>query len=486
MRFKGEALTAALEAEVGRIEAAHPLWRYQGKPREDHDVWFEVGSGLRTDFSSQTLGELEDVELHQVLEGHASNREGLLNEWRLLVGRDPDRGIGQLRRLAGGQWKPRDAAEATLLALASAELTEEQKRAAIELVNNDLNNVTLTFPNVLPDVLSRIAPGATGDLRDAVLEIANQLTTALAAATSTEETDRDYLGRALNRPAGRLAIAVLETVGVLDRDGGLSEDVRRTLERLIELPGANGRFARTIIASRVASYFDFSCLEDATATWQGFLWQPWLTERTWRALEPTVLEACRHASALGNDHDRRLFGQLIGLASVDGWLDPVRGREFLRSSDDEVRAGVGESWQSSLAGAADRAESLWQDEIEPWFRSGWPKEHGLRGVSTSLALAGAVLETGGAFPAAVQAVKDVLTQVGEHVGSILDEINEKGLAARFPKGVIELANVLVPDALQHWHVAALRRLLDQAVSTDSDLATHADYLRLRDTELRTP
>lgn len=498
LRFIGEALTPALEQEWSRLQSVLG-WRYEGTEREDHDYWIEVSSGVPTDLKVDDLARLDDEKLWDVLTNHESNREGLLHEWRQLVARQPSIGVAHLEHLSRAAWMPRDSGQSTLLALATAGSTDEWRTRAVKIVMSDRETLVSIFSDILPDVLRHVARPWPDALAEDILNLCRMLVDVYLQKPAGDQPEADYVSRALNRPSGRLVEVVFNIIGTVEKDQGLPEQALSVLERLISMPGMHGRLARAMAASRVAPLllaapewasrvliprFDFVNVEDARAAWQGFLWQPWLSERVWRALEPHVLGACRHASSLGDPHDRGRLGQVIGWAALEGWLAPDLGRSCLRALDDEGRAGLIVFWQTSLSGAADRAPALWRDQIAPWLQSAWPKEPRLRGPSVSRQLACAAVDAGLSFPDAVKAICSLITEIGDGVDVVLRKMSAASVVLRYPRATVDLLNGLTPDRISEWIVPDMTATLDQARSADGSIEQDPAYRRLREVVLR--
>ena len=125
----------------------------------------------------------------------------------------------------------------------------------------------------------------------------------------------DWLARAINHPAGELALVLLQLMS-LDRstDGHLDVERRPGIERVIEEPSENGGYARALFASQlhfllsvdrswtlvtVLPWFDRS--RDplvAQQAWDGFL--------TWGRLDPDIASLLLPAYKLWFGHEAEL------------------------------------------------------------------------------------------------------------------------------------------------------------------------------------
>lgn len=154
--------------------------------------------------------------------------------------------------------------------------------------------------------------------------------------------------------------------GKLERNQGISEDIRTRLELLLTMTTEVSRLARVIVASRLVllhyldsswtrerliPFFSWSQPKEAAGAWQGFLWSGTINPSLWEDLKGHFLDIfdhLEHASA-----SMRHLGVLLLVVSIESpealnMEEVLRG---LRRLDDDGRHEAARWLKKKLEGA---------------------------------------------------------------------------------------------------------------------------------------
>jgi hypothetical protein len=129
-----------------------------------------------------------------------------------------------------------------------------------------------------------------------------------------------------------------------------------------------------------------------------------------------------------------------------------------------------------LDGAGDRAPTLWREKIGPWIQDVWPPENDYRTEAESVALSRAAIQSGEAFPDAVEAVIDYLIPVGR-IGNVVHPLLEKGLSTREPESsLLLLSKIIGPDTVGGRQAGSC---LNQIEESAPAIANKPEFARLQ-------
>lgn len=492
----GPKLYGEGRVRLRRLVKHHPEWQLSGTWKDDFPIWTESFSGHRSDFSPEELLARGDEDLVRILVEHEQNREGLLDAWGLAACKDPNRSLRLL-----GLMLDRGMLDAPILAHALGGL---DKAVSIEPVARAFLDLIMRTPDALLDgvvwecsyAIRTLAEQALGESRLRLLSVWDRLLTAANKVKSSAERDR--LSVALNHPAGVLSEALLRQIQPRqDVDHGIPLDVRGRLERLLLEEAEASRLGRVIIASRLGllskldadwvrsqliPHFSWSRPDEATGTWQGYLWSPWVHPSLWAALKPHFLESFNHVGSLG-DASRHLASLLASVA-IDGQdlVSHDEARRCLRGLDHAGRAAIAFWISRKVLGAGDRAPTLWVERIGPWLNQAWPREPGLRSGETAEKFAWAVMHTHSVFPGAVEDILPILCPI-ERGHIILDGLMKQGIVADHPASALALVRAITPDDPTPWY-GPLSAFLRAVEGADPGVRSRRDFLELSEIALK--
>lgn len=421
------------------LRLTYPQWKIAEGEQAHFSSWMESGSGLETDRSPRELEDLSGNDLINALRAPGDEREGRLMAWGQVVSTRPGRGIGLLYALGndpqvgdGAIW--RDTLNGLRDSMARATVARRVLRALIDAPDNVIraDDLLWTTSDTI-EIVSKRSPLPMA--QEDVLRLWDRVFDAALAADGDPPDNDDWVGRAINRPVGRLASALLNLTfkDGLKAGAAFPEKFRSRLTRLTQRRPLGLRYARTILASRLLylfaidpdwtvnnllPFFDWQQSEDdAASVWSGYGWTPRINVDLWLALSPFFYDIFDEPRLQRLDHARGTVSQLLMAAGVDFSETDVpteksrRAIKGMNSSDREAAvawlanylAGPELSDKAPPAGseAPRRADLVWRDKIAPWLRRVWPRDGALVEPVTAEKFARLAVATQATFPDAV-------------------------------------------------------------------------------------
>jgi Domain of unknown function (DUF4020)/SIR2-like domain len=382
-----------------RVQAEHP--EFEERPHPDLTVsWSESGTvGPQPPMTAENL--------HQLIEANAGgavaellrheyarspvdnpNWNGALTVLAEVVGDWPGDGFAVLD--ADGGDHP-DIIRAVIRGWAAATLDDVTPSSIMErLARMDLSAVADDIARLLFEGGRSEATPTEWQRISASRDLAAAVWAAVPGGMPDPEVD-DWLGRAINHPAGRLAQFWVRAVAGDWRDAGerwsgLSSGTRDQLEVLLTGDDERTALAEVIFASHLHFFFaaDLDWCEDrvlplldwvepvrARRSWDGFLlWGRWNDQMLAAGLLTQYLAGAKHIEEFTDELRRQLSLHLAGVA-VSSEVDPITTgwvRTFTTSVDTEVRT----EWMHQVGWLlrempAEAVEHQW----ERWMRRYW-------------------------------------------------------------------------------------------------------------------
>ncbi|WP_102869060.1 SIR2 family protein [Pseudovibrio exalbescens] len=316
---------------------------------------------------------------------------------------------------------------------------------------------------------------------------------------------KNAIGRTGLLASGRLVRAPLDAsqpaMGL-----GLPKAYRKRLNKLMKANGREGLLARVWLAHMLNYLYSIDpewagqnlmdrlmwAHPEAGALWQGYAKQRISRTEIFNRLKPAMFQALEERTLGDND----LYNILVRLINVAIWkrcgkgagfeLEEAelkraltRGPEGLRRDASRVLWRCMGDLRQGSDGEMLPPSAVWSDVVGPLFSRIWPLDANLRDEDTSANLVNMVLETGEAFPSAVDVVSVYLTpyQLGTISSSLRLDERHDALVKTHPRDFLRLASVLInPDA--HPVPRDLRQLLDDCVAADESVKQEDAYGRL--------
>jgi hypothetical protein len=422
---------------------------------------------------------------------------GDLRKWQSVVASQPSRASRLLGHVAEmGQW-PAGLWESLLQGFITAKLSAQEWPqfigALLSAPDALYEQLGHQIAWLLHDVASILASDADGNF----WRLWNRVQPH-AFRKDEAELAKDPITRAINIPAGLLTQAILDRLAV-GHPRSASEIPDTLWAKLAELSDGTSRthtYARIVLASRLAwlhtlnaewveqhllRFFDWEQSAEASAIWQGYLWQARVTPELWKVIKTDFLLALHEKQRLGAFEEQ--ISTLFGYVCIDqpDWLSTEETRNALRVTDAKGRAAISRVVFRHLEGAADKCEDMWRTLVGPWLDRSWPKDRALVDPHSALNLALAAVHTGGAFESAVDLVGPFLTG-SENYSRVVDHLLKTIHPEESPAAVLRLLGVV--DTAWIWPDRNLRDLLKRLLAAEPGLADDHRFRRLDEYLLR--
>lgn len=496
MREFGWTFTPEAQEQLATLSEQYPEWHLQLGDRDEFPTWMESGWGYETEFSVDQLRSMDVAELGQTLLETQQNREGLLDLWREVARKDPDKAIQVLKSLGEEAHWVEDIWHSALNGFGGEKIYLKSWHD----LSPDLVGAPDGFYAVATRPLSWWLRDVTKSLKveeEGSYWLLWDRLICIAGEQALENMD-DPVSKAINAPAGLLTESLLDRIWARKpiAGEGFDETIKKRITQLTKGEESGYMLCRVILASRLQvlfaidqewcrsnllQYFDWEKSREARQVWEGYLWTPRINPDLLAAIKKDMLRALAQKDQLG-DHARQLC-QLFMISSLefpDGFTHKEI-REAVRNTDSKGRAELADTLRRRVAEAGKESASFWANRAEPWIDSLWPKDRALMDTSTSKAFALASIAAGNAFERAVKTILKYVVRVNDPslVVHQLEsaKINEEPIAIVYPKSVLQLLDSIIADDAK-WPSQEWRAVLDQIAQADTSLRDSVSYRRL--------
>jgi hypothetical protein len=493
-------------AAIAQAQAEHPDFGKREHP--DFDSWSETGvRGYTPPMPVEDFHALLHRDRTAALDKLTEFKEVRFSidkpSWddavslvRQVVGANPEDGFVLLGPDAD---LDHDLIGATIRGWASGELADEVAQRVIDWLSTpDLDQ--------WGDEIARLLAGHGGTERrtewhrfDVARELARDIARRLADEPVPADTS-DWLGKAINAPAGLLAEFWLHAIAYdwnSDRDNwtGLDTYSRGAIEELLHRDDLHGALAEVIIASQLHFFFaadrdwcqtnvlpllGWDNPDHARRTWDGFLfWGRWTDQLLEAGLLRHYLNTARHIDVFRDEIHRQLAEHLAGVALYSE-IDPLTWTaEFTAITPESERV----EWLNQIAWMLDRLDAdARQQQWNRWMRDYWARR--LDSIPSRLtteeasALAGWVVHLDGAIDDAVDLAVAAPAGLEQH-GNVLHDLSKH--VQRAPAAYARLlAHLLTGTNPPFWDCHYLQGIVVQLRSR----ADEEDVRRIREQGLR--
>ena len=316
----------------------------------------------------------------------------------------------------------------------------------------------------------------------------------LALEYELEEDYEDVVGRAINHPVGLATEALLHRWYRTDpkNNEGLADEMRLRFTRLCNTEVLSLSLGRVLLAANVISLFrvdpewtiqfvlplfkwgDFEA--EARLAWAGFLWSPRLYGPFMEVLKPAFLDTVNHYDQLGREGEQ--YASMLVFVGLDR-RDFFRSQELALATRALPRKALEHGAKTifrAVDSAGDQRSDYWRNRGAPYMELIWPRSHDANSATISENLARACIAAGDAFKEALEQIRFRL-QTLEYSEEVAHALHGAELDTRFPKGALELLDLIVGDEAQgdfRGLEACLRAIRD----TETELVEDHRFRRL--------
>ena len=313
--------------------------------------------------------------------------------------------------------------------------------------------------------------------------------------------DLDFVGRseiltrAMNTAAGKYAGAALKRVQTATKQTPVSEGHLRILNGIAgDESGSSGllilvfrlnwlyehapEWTEQRILSRMR--WDDGASTDQSAERVRALWEVTavagpLSPDLVRALGSDLWTAVRRHQELEHGDDLVRFFIYLSISGQPELIDENDSRELARIVVRNKPRQVGVALGEVLKRNPGPADATWRQVVRPWLEKYWPKERALNTALSSTALVNVIMETGDAFPDAVEWANGYVTALNDQqIGTVW---YHKGVWKSHPRATLALLHRIVPSkGVDPWARSSLTdilkglRAVDPTVPHDSRFA----------------
>lgn len=508
LKAAGKRLSATSITLLREIAERHPQWRPSSGDRDDFHIWSETRVGPEGDVSLlKNVPDEKLVEEALRIESEQSFDQGEL--WRLFCSSDPDRAFrGLLAEAEKGIWSAY-AWRSLLWAIGESfegELKAEIADAILDMPGTALGELADTVVNWIR-IHRAFLDGQPRDGDSRLWPLWDRLSHLVyCGSTPADPRAEDPLTEALNRPGGTLAWTLVDHLAAANPAPGAGlGDLEARFTQISRADGEAGLLGRVYFASTL-SYLhaiapDWTEAEmlprfqedhpEALAMWKANAYDRMGSAVLFNALKAPML-AILPRPELSDERAGSLSSRLLEVlvrhqagAGLEYKLTPAEVRDLLTVGPARLREHI--AWQlwhlqsDDVRGEDPMAAKgkRWRKLVGPIFERIWPLDGRLRTERASRHLVGMVMETGNAFPEAVDSVVDVLSPYElyslQHTFRL--ETAHTELIERHPRAIVKLINALIDPSL-HRVPRDLRELLDDCQYHDPEIIDDPTFLRL--------
>jgi hypothetical protein len=475
----GGGLSRESTVLLAEIAARNPKWQPSSGDRDDFHSWHEMRSGPSG--HPELLAGIADEAL--VTEAMRIQRERRFEEgdiWRVFCDADPDRALRGLGTEAGnGRW---DAEAWRYLIWAANDKGDAEFQFA-------LADLLLAMPDaplveLLPAATSwlqrkhDVLAGATQPGGSRFLPLWDRFASLAFPAgeeggINTKDATDDLVTESLNSPGGVLAWALLDALSSPgpEADSLLGSDFTPRFDKAVAAGGRAGLLARVYLI-RFIAYFDAidpTWTEqqltprlswdhpEALALWRSYAHGEIGSSRLFNALKPAMLAAFERKQ-LADDEFEGIISKLLSVCiwhqrgeSPEYDLTGAELKRALTVGPPAARRNTSWNFWRMMADPertpADKA-ARWREIVGPLFRDIWPLDADLRSKGTTRNFVNMALESGEAFPEAVDAILDFLIpyELYQIAHSLRLDDKHDHLVKDYPRAFLRLANALIDPA----------------------------------------
>ena len=301
----------------------------------------------------------------------------------------------------------------------------------------------------------------------------------------------DLLTDALNHAAGKLAEAALARLWKYEpRTGsGLPAGVRHYFDAIGTDPA--GHLGRVMLAQRLHYLFaidpDWTGQHliarlgpvnsaEARALWSAYGWSPSVGPDLLQAFKEPFLGMLCDGAALGR-RERNLTSLFMAIClESPNSLTAQETRRVVESMSEEALRTTLTSIGNRLTGDGDERARIWREKAQPWLREYWPRAAAKNSSGTSLAMLELIVESGDAFPDAVDWSLPYLRPLEGHG---LFRLGRNGQASQFPNSMLEILDAVTDENVLPAHQKhSLLEVLDEMGAAKPALRGEARFQRL--------
>ncbi len=488
MTKAGAALGSISEARLNELSTRYPRWQLAADERDEFPYWMGDGS----EWGKSVATPRRRRELIDWIKKHPGTDLWHKDDWRQRCRDNFATTACVLCALArDGVW-PTDRWREALQAWPEEKLIKRSWRYMAPVLANAPDDIVELLDHDISWWLRAIATAFDGH-EALFLGFCRRL----LASDGQEGVDSDDpVMRAINHPVGRVTEALLRWWyrRSLEDGQGLPDELKPIFTGICDPQTGKFRHGRVLLAAHAIALFrvdrdwatqhllplfDWQRSEaEARAAWEGFLWSPRLYRPLMDAIKEPFLETARHYAALG-EHGGQ-YAALLTFAALDPG-DTFTVKELANANQALPAEGLRNAAQAlvrTLEGAGGQRSDYWENRVQPYLRSIWPKSLDLMTPVVSESLARVCIAAQEVFPLALEELRHWL-RPPQHPGYLLHQLHEADLCQRFPDATLTFLNLVIGEKIQ-WISEDLKNCLELIRTERPELEIDQRFQRLLD------
>lgn len=202
-----------------------------------------------------------------------------------------------------------------------------------------------------------------------------------------------------------------------------------------------------------------------------------ITDDLVRALGSDLWTAVQRHKQLDNAEKLIRFFVYASVSPKRGLIDKATCRETARIVIADNPRQVGLALRNVLDEYDQPSEQVWREYVHPWLDGFWPRESTFNTADSSWALVQVIMETGDAFPEAVDWANDYLMALDDQ--QISDVRYDKNTWKAHPRATVALLHRIVPEVgIDPWARTSLMDMLTTLREVDATITEDAKFVEL--------
>ncbi len=233
------------------------------------------------------------------------------------------------------------------------------------------------------------------------------------------------------------------------------------------------------VQSNLLPLFMWDRCPQATALWEGYLWQFEMPPDLWPLLKEDFLETVRRFAGLKSEENAASWFTGICIRQPE-WISHPEAAQVLQVITPVGRAAAARVLWRFMEAAGASADEIWRERIGPWLQNAWPLDRGLRDAATSRDLALAAIETRQEFTAASAVVLDLVAP-SSGLGMVTWQLKQRNssIPETHPLELLGFLNALLDVDSQDRDIN-LGEILQRIARACQDCTGNPEYTRLHE------
>ena len=219
-----------------------------------------------------------------------------------------------------------------------------------------------------------------------------------------------------------------------------------------------------------------SC-DEVRALWEVVAFRGSITPELMRVLSSDLWTAVQHHKKLDRGENLVRFFVRESVIRPTDLIDESTCRETARIVIRDNPRHVGLALRDVLDKDNQQREQVWREFVGPWLDRFWPREQPLNTGQSSWALVEVIMETGDAFPEAVDWANGYLMAFNDR--QIMTVCYHKNTWKSFPRAAIALLHLVVPEiGIDPWARASVADMLNTLRELDATIPQDSRFVEL--------